>query len=159
MRLRLRNQFVRRVIFRSDLLDARIDRDMRPCIVVAPTPVARNVAGEHTQHPCRIRGLTDEKPGLRQAQEAQECFLNTIQGIFVPYTFPSHHPGQSCPVGVHERNFGVGYGLTPASDRWVIKTIIGYAFPIPGHSAHASESATAGPVNPMSRSAMRSAKP
>jgi hypothetical protein len=29
-------------------------------------------------------------------------------------------------------NFGLGYGLTPASDRFVVKTIVGYAFPVPG---------------------------
>lgn len=30
--------------------------------------------------------------------------------------------------------FGVGYGLTPGSDRLVTKAIIGYAFPVPGQS-------------------------
>ena len=56
-------------------------------------------------------------------------------------------------------NFGVGYGLTPASDRWVVKTIVGYAFPVPGSNS-ASERATAsGPVNPMSHSSMRLAQP
>lgn len=35
-------------------------------------------------------------------------------------------------AGDFDVNFGVGYGLTPASDRVVIKTIIGYAFPVPG---------------------------
>jgi len=50
-------------------------------------------------------------------------------------------------------NFGIGYGLTPASDRWVVKTIVGYAFPVPGGGA--SERAGAGPVNPMSRSSAR----
>ena len=57
-------------------------------------------------------------------------------------------------------NFGVGYGLTPASDRWVVKTIVGYAFPVPGSNPGASERATAsGPVNPMSRSSARLAQP
>jgi hypothetical protein len=62
-------------------------------------------------------------------------------------------------LGVFNVDFGVGYGLTPASDRWVIKTIIGYAFPVPGSSANASDRPTAGPVNPMSRSAVRTAQP
>ncbi len=35
-------------------------------------------------------------------------------------------------VGDFDVNFGVGYGLTPASDRIVFKTIIGYGFPVPG---------------------------
>jgi hypothetical protein len=62
-------------------------------------------------------------------------------------------------LGVFDVDFGVGYGLTPASDRWVVKTIIGYAFPVPGGSANASDHPTAGPVNPMSRSAVRTAQP
>jgi hypothetical protein len=55
-------------------------------------------------------------------------------------------------------NFGVGYGLTPASDRWVIKTIVGYAFPVPGQKPAAS-AAAAGPVNPMSRASARLPQP
>jgi hypothetical protein len=56
-------------------------------------------------------------------------------------------------------NFGVGYGLTPASDRWVIKTIVGYAFPVPGTNSGASERTSAGPVNPMSRPSARPVQP
>jgi hypothetical protein len=52
-------------------------------------------------------------------------------------------------AGVFDVNFGVGFGLTPASDRLVIKTIIGYAFPVPGTNSGTSDR-TAGPVNPMS---------
>jgi hypothetical protein len=62
-------------------------------------------------------------------------------------------------LGVFNVDFGVGYGLTRASDRWVVKTIIGYAFPVPGSSANASDRPTAGPVNPMSRSAVHTAQP
>src|SRR5258706_8299539 len=62
-------------------------------------------------------------------------------------------------VGILDVNLGVGYGLTPASDRWVVKTIVGYAFPVPGSNS-ASERATAsGPVNPMSHSSTRLAQP
>jgi hypothetical protein len=61
-------------------------------------------------------------------------------------------------LGVMDVNFGVGYGLTPSSDRWVIKTILGYAFPVPGNNS--SEPATSfGPVNPMSHSSARLAQP
>jgi hypothetical protein len=59
-------------------------------------------------------------------------------------------------LGVMDVNFGVGYGLTPGSDRWVIKTILGYAFPVPGGNSGASEHA---PVNPMSHSSARLAQP
>jgi hypothetical protein len=63
-------------------------------------------------------------------------------------------------LGVFGVNFGVGYGLTPASDRFVVKTIVGYAFPVPGSNPGASERETAsGPVNPMSRSSARLAQP
>jgi hypothetical protein len=63
-------------------------------------------------------------------------------------------------LGVMDVNFGVGYGLTPASDRLVVKTILGYAFPVPGASPGTSERATAsGPVNPMSHASARSFQP
>jgi hypothetical protein len=62
-------------------------------------------------------------------------------------------------VGDFGVNFGVGYGLTPASDRWVIKTIVGYAFPVPGSSPDAKSTSTSGPVNPMSHSSVRLAQP
>jgi hypothetical protein len=60
-------------------------------------------------------------------------------------------------LGVFDVNLGLGYGLTPSSDRFVVKTIVGYAFPAPGGSPDASELAPTGPVNPMSRSAARTA--
>jgi hypothetical protein len=63
-------------------------------------------------------------------------------------------------LGDFSVNFGIGYGLTPASDRWVVKTIVGYAFPVPGASPGASERASSsGPVNPMSRSSARLPQP
>jgi hypothetical protein len=59
-------------------------------------------------------------------------------------------------LGVFDVDFGVGYGLTSASDRFVVKTIVGYAFPVPGgNSAGGSDRANAGPVNPMSHSSSR----
>jgi hypothetical protein len=57
-------------------------------------------------------------------------------------------------------NFGVGHGLTPASDRWVIKTIVGYAFSVPGGNPGASERASSsGPVNPMAHASARPFQP
>ena len=59
-------------------------------------------------------------------------------------------------LGVFGVNFGVGYGLTPASDRFVVKTIVGYAFPVPGSNPDADQrAAAAGPVNPMSHASTR----
>jgi len=60
---------------------------------------------------------------------------------------------------VGEVDVGVGYGLTPASDRLVIKTILGYAFPVPGSQSEASRPTAASLVNPMSHAGLRTALP
>jgi hypothetical protein len=60
-------------------------------------------------------------------------------------------------LGVFNVDFGVGYGLTPASDRWVVKTIIGYAFPVPGSNPGTGEHS--GPVNPMAHPSARFPQP
>ena len=62
-------------------------------------------------------------------------------------------------LGVVDVDFGVGYGLTSSSDRWVIKTIIGYAFPVPGSNSSTGERSVGGPVNPMSHSSTRYLQP
>ena len=61
-------------------------------------------------------------------------------------------------LGVFGVNFGVGYGLTPASDRWVVKTIVGYAFPVPDGKPGTSDRVIT-PVNPMARASARSYQP
>jgi hypothetical protein len=61
-------------------------------------------------------------------------------------------------AGIFDIDFGVGYGLTPSSDRWVVKSIIGYAFPAPGGSG-ASEHADTGPLNPMAHASTRNFQP
>ena len=35
-------------------------------------------------------------------------------------------------VGKIDVDLGIGYGLTPGSDRWIAKTILSYEFPVPG---------------------------
>ena len=62
-------------------------------------------------------------------------------------------------LGVLDVDFGVGYGLTAASDRWVVKTILGYAFPAPGSNQSSGERSGAGPVNPMSHTSTRLMQP
>jgi hypothetical protein len=63
-------------------------------------------------------------------------------------------------IGDFGVNFGVGYGLTPASDRLVVKTIIGYAFPVPGTASDASaRMTTSGPVNPFAHAFARTFQP
>jgi hypothetical protein len=63
-------------------------------------------------------------------------------------------------LGIFDVNFGIGYGFTPGSDRWVVKTIWGYAFPVPGGNSGATERGTAsGPTNPMSHALARPFQP
>lgn len=62
-------------------------------------------------------------------------------------------------LGVFDVDFGVGYGLTTASDRWVVKTIIGYAFPVPGGPPAADDHAARGAVNPMAHTSTRLLQP
>jgi hypothetical protein len=62
-------------------------------------------------------------------------------------------------LGIFGVDFGVGYGLTPSSDRWVVKSIIGYAFPVPGGHSKPEERANVGPVNPMAHSSMQTFQP
>lgn len=61
-------------------------------------------------------------------------------------------------LGLFDVNFGVGYGLTPASDRLVVKTIIGYAFPAPDSKSGTGDPAK-GPVNPMAHASVRPYQP
>jgi hypothetical protein len=58
-------------------------------------------------------------------------------------------------VAVVDANFGVGYGFAPQSDRWVAKTIIGYAFPVPGAKSGDNDRAPKGPIDPMSHAIQR----
>ncbi len=62
-------------------------------------------------------------------------------------------------LGVFDVNFGVGYGLTQASDRFVVKTIVGHKFPVPERDSAGERASASGPVNPMSRAATRLAQP
>jgi hypothetical protein len=43
-------------------------------------------------------------------------------------------------IGEVDVDLGIGYGLTPGSDRWVAKTILSYAFPVPGKKNEDSSS-------------------
>ncbi|HVX74554.1 MAG TPA: hypothetical protein VHB49_00400 [Bradyrhizobium sp.] len=62
-------------------------------------------------------------------------------------------------LGVFDVDLGVGYGLTPASDRVVVKAILGYAFPVPGGSSSGIQQTSAGPVNPMAHPSARAFQP
>jgi hypothetical protein len=42
-------------------------------------------------------------------------------------------------------DLGIGYGLTAGSDRWIAKTILSYAFPVPGKK---DDNSSTGPKTP-----------
>jgi hypothetical protein len=56
-------------------------------------------------------------------------------------------------VGKFDIDLGLGYGLTPGSDRLVAKAIVGYAFPVPGKDEGSGDHATRAPLT--MRSTMR----
>jgi hypothetical protein len=62
-------------------------------------------------------------------------------------------------LGDFDIDFGVGYGLTPESDRLVVKTIIGYAFLVPGAATDANARMSSGPVNPFAHPFARNFQP
>ncbi len=55
-------------------------------------------------------------------------------------------------IGEIDVDFGIGYGLTPGSDRWIAKTILSYAFPVSGKSG---DSDTGAKTPPTMRPSMR----
>lgn len=61
-------------------------------------------------------------------------------------------------LGVLDVDFGVGFGLTAGSDRLIIKTILGYAFPVPGSDSGERKMPSV-PVNPMSHASARAFQP
>jgi hypothetical protein len=62
-------------------------------------------------------------------------------------------------VGDFGVNFGVGFGLTPTSDKFLVKSIVGYAFPVPGAGAPSGEDHLIGAVNPMAHASVRNYQP
>ena len=59
-------------------------------------------------------------------------------------------------AGVFDVNLGVGYGLTPRSNRLVVKTIIGYAFPVPGSPSQSGEKPASVLSNPVAHASRAS---
>ncbi len=55
-------------------------------------------------------------------------------GSFLPFEQQAHQvfAVTDFKVGVIDVDFGIGYGITEGSDRWVAKTILTYAFPVNG---------------------------
>jgi hypothetical protein len=61
-------------------------------------------------------------------------------GSFLPFEQQAHQvfAVTDFKVGVVDVDFGIGYGLTSGSDRWVAKTILSYAFPVDGKQESAA---------------------
>jgi hypothetical protein len=59
-------------------------------------------------------------------------------------------------IGEVDVDLGVGYGVTGGSDRWIVKTIFSYAFPVPGKKG---ESESGMKMAPSMRAALRQPSP
>jgi len=101
------------------------------------------------------QGYLDFAPAARLARKlADHTFLalEYYTDLGQPGSFPSFEQQQhqlfavvDFKIGVVDVDFGVGYGLTPGSDRLVAKTILTYALPVPGKSDSSDNSMKAPP--------------
>jgi hypothetical protein len=93
-------------------------------------------------------GNADFAPAARLARKLGEdrfIGLEYYTDLGTPGSFPSFQQQQhqlfavtDFKVGEIDVDFGIGYGLTTGSDRWVAKTILSYAFPVPGKGGDSS---------------------
>jgi hypothetical protein len=87
-------------------------------------------------------GTADFAPAARLARNLGEdrfIGLEYYTGLGTPGNFPSFAQQShqlfavtDFKVGKIDVDLGIGYGLTAGSDRWIAKTILSYAFPVPG---------------------------
>jgi hypothetical protein len=92
-------------------------------------------------------GTADFAPAARLARKLGEDFFIGIEyytDLGTPGDFPAFQNQAhqlfavtDFKVGEIDVDLGIGYGLTPGSDRWVAKTILSYAFPVPGNGGGA----------------------
>jgi hypothetical protein len=85
-------------------------------------------------------GDIDFVPAARLAREIADDLQIGVEyytdlgrpGSFLPFEQQAHQVFAvvDFKVGVIDVDFGIGYGLTEGSDRWVAKTILSYAFPV-----------------------------
>ena len=112
-------------------------------------------------------GEADFAPALRVARRLKDDVFVGLEyyadfgkiGDFGPLAQQQHtlFAVTDFKVGDVDVDFGVGYGLTAASDRLVVKTILGYAFPVPGATSTPTDRTSAnGPVNPLAHLTARS---
>jgi len=74
-------------------------------------------------------------------------------GDFLPLPQQSHQlfAVTDFKVGKLDVELGAGVGLTPGSDRFVTKAILGYAFPVPGQKDSGGNASTMSMANPLAR--------
>ncbi len=87
-------------------------------------------------------GTFDFVPAARLARKLGDDVFIGIEyyaDLGAPGSFPSFQQQShqvfgvvDFKVGEIDVDFGLGYGITGGSDRFIVKTILGYAFPIPG---------------------------
>jgi hypothetical protein len=110
-------------------------------------------------------GETDFLPELRLARNLGHDFFVGAEyygdfgqiGNFLPLSEQQHTilAVTDFKIGEVDVELGLGYGLTSGSDRLIAKTILGYAFPVPGASEKdASTKSAYSPAlyNPLARS-------
>ncbi|SRR5579871_683273 len=107
------------------------------------------------------RGDINFVPAARLARTFREDFALAVEyytdlgrpGSFLPFEQQSHQVFGvvDFKIGEVDVDFGIGYGLTEGSDRWVAKTILTYAFPVAGKQ----ESGSAMKTPPSMRPALR----
>jgi hypothetical protein len=86
------------------------------------------------------RGDIDFVPAARLARKITDDLQLGVEyytdlgrpGSFLPFEQQAHQlfAVADFKVGVVDVDFGIGYGLTEGSDRWIAKTILTYAFPV-----------------------------
>ncbi len=123
-------------------------------IEVRPIVGVRNSDWEFIVNPIVDIGLGDKgqaefAPAARLARKLGEDFFVGLEhyselgeiGHFLPLREQQHtlFAVTDFKLGKFEINLGIGCGLTPGSDRLVAKTIIGYAFPVPGKNDGAGD--------------------
>jgi hypothetical protein len=96
------------------------------------------------------QGEADFAPAVRLARNlGQDCFIGLEYyadfgkiGDFLPLRQQSQQLFAVTDFKVNKIDveLGTGFGFTPGSDRFIVKAILGYAFPVPSKSAEADSS-------------------
>src|SRR5579871_5025714 len=75
---------------------------VRPCVIMTATPIARDIARKRAQEPRRFDGRADQKPRLRQLEKADKRLLHTIQCVLGADAFTHHQPADTGAMLMHE---------------------------------------------------------